>query len=115
MPNREEFQVNYPRAAKGALNKGVARMVRANKRNEAELRKLNTPFEKTRAYWRTLGFTRQSVAAKIVKGAVAEGQAIVDDLGDRDKLWSKSPDLTSALRHSAEGKTVDLGDFTQYA
>lgn len=70
MPNRPEFQVSYPRA-NGALNKGVARLVRANKRAEAEERNENTVADKRRGFWRERGFSRQSQAASLVTSTVA--------------------------------------------
>lgn len=87
MPNRPEYQINYPRAAKGALNKGVLRTVRANKRAEAEERNANTVPDKRRAFWRERGFTRQSHAASVIKGVVVLTNQQAKERKQRSEDW----------------------------
>lgn len=77
MPNRAEFQKRYGTGKKsGRPNTGAQRLVKEAKRHEAEIRNANSPERKRRAYWRALGFDRESHAAQVVRQAVDEGNVI---------------------------------------
>lgn len=74
------------------------RVVRHNKRTEAEERNSRTLPERRRSYWRDRGFKSQSHAAQVVRDAVAEGTKIVKDMrdhqaSDHESLWGIGPDL----------------------
>jgi hypothetical protein len=96
MPNRPEFQITYPKAAKGALNKGVLRTVRANKRAEAEERNTHTVPDKRRAFWRERGFNRQSHAASVIKGVVVLTNEQAKIHKQRSEDWPMVRDLDPA-------------------
>jgi hypothetical protein len=74
MANRPELQGK--RKGDRVYRKGIMRSIREARREEAIDRDKRTAPDKRRSYWRELGFTRQSEAARIVKGAVAEGTVI---------------------------------------
>lgn len=82
MPNRPEFQISH---------RGTMRTVRVNKRQEAEERNARTEPDRRRAYWRALGFDRQSHAASTVARTVSEANRIAEDVRARSGQddWSE--------------------------
>lgn len=76
MANRPEFQRHVDADGRKLYRKGLRRQVRATKRMEADVRNSVSAPDKRRSFWRERGFSRQSEAARIVRGAVAEGTVI---------------------------------------
>ena len=66
--------------------KGSRRILRANKHLEAKERNFHTAPDSRRSYWRALGFARKSEAAAIVRGTVADANAIADDIREKTGL-----------------------------
>lgn len=79
MPNRPEFNA--------LRNKGAARIVRLNKRMEAEERNQQTVPDKRRAFWKERGFIRQSHAASVIKNVVVLTNAQAKQLKQRSEDW----------------------------
>lgn len=91
MANRPEHQHN-PEADRRISHKGVSRLVRENKRNEAELRNEETVDDKRRSFWRERGFVRQSHAAILVHGTVTEINARAKERKQRSEDWPLLPE-----------------------
>lgn len=78
----------------GTSHKGVSRTIKANKRTEAEERNEKTVPDKRRAFWRERGFNRQSQAAALVAGTVADVNTRAKEQRQRAEDW---PLLNSAI------------------
>lgn len=74
MPNRQE------------RGKFSARTIRQKKRNEAELRNMKTHPDNRRVHWKAQGFSRKSVAARLIRDTVQEANAIADALREKTGL-----------------------------
>jgi hypothetical protein len=72
MPNRPELKTATDSFDRVVSHKGIARVIRENKRTEAEIRNQATVPDKRRSFWRERGFTRQSQAASLVTSTVSE-------------------------------------------
>lgn len=104
MPNRPELQnkgtgfhknpLNGQSQGPGTSHKGISREIRAAKREEAEERNADTPFDRKRSYWRERGFIRQSQAASLVTTTVADINAQAKIHKQRAEDW---PLLTEDL------------------
>lgn len=79
----------------GTSHKGISRQIRENKRTEAEERNSNTPEDRTRAFWKARGFSRQSQAARLVTSTVAEINSLAAANHQRSEDWPMVPDLAS--------------------
>ena len=93
MANRPEHQRSFE--SNHSSHRGVMRQIRANKRNEAELRNEESAPDKRRSYWRALGFDRQSHCARTIKETVADVNTQAKDNKQRSQDW---PLVTADLR-----------------
>lgn len=93
MPNRPEMTIRYDSLGFRISNKGIMRVIRANKRREAEERDSRTPENKKRSHWRALGFNRESDAARIVCETVNFGNEIANSIREKSGMddWAPLP------------------------
>lgn len=70
---------------------GTRREIRAAKRKEAETRNEKTHPDNRRAHWKAQGFSRKSVAARIVKLTVAEANVIANRIREQTGLPDWKP------------------------
>lgn len=62
---------------------GTRREIRAAKRKEAETRNEKTHPDNRRVHWKAQGFSRKSVAARIIRETVAEGNRMAEAVRNR--------------------------------
>ena len=94
MPNRPELITLRDNFGRKLSNKRASREIKAAKRNEAVERNANTHPRKRRKYWQSLGFSRESDAARVVRETVVEGNKIANDVRARSGQddWSEDHD-----------------------
>jgi hypothetical protein len=93
MANRSELQgTNF--------HKGIARVIRANKRMEADVRNSVSAPDRRRAFWRERGFTRQSHARQVIYGTVADINAQAITHKQRAEDWPLAHPIMQDVTHS---------------
>jgi hypothetical protein len=120
MPNRFELQDKGQGFRKnpltghsigpGTSHKGISRAIRDHKHSEAETRNANTAPDRKRSFWRERGFTRQSQAANLVAGTVAEVNEQARIHKQRSADWSLLPEeMSGALLTGTVGHGKSSG------
>jgi hypothetical protein len=90
MANRPEHQRSFE--SPNTSHRGVSRIVRLQKRLEAEHRNATSVPDRRRQFWRDRGFTNQSHAARAVLDTVSDCNDRAAALKQRSEDWPLVPE-----------------------
>lgn len=94
MPNRSELDEQEDNLGRRVSHKGIMRLIRQRKREEAEERNRNSAPDSRRQFWRDRGFSRKSDAVKIIKQTVSDANKIANVIREKSGMhdWATLPE-----------------------